>query len=242
MLMVRSKEPFRGVRSRELPEPPSAPDRTKVCNSTANLPPRDPCISHVVHWGSTLFMKLQNEGLGQTLRQLVRFLLPASYRIYELDLALFRYEYPEFSASISASSNAPQNLKSMRDQVHLPAEFYRDLTEAPLVCILACVPESVAGIAWLYDHTRPGPFLKMAPGEIVLRQLYVLEPFRGKGVATPIIREACRWCRECGFLKVYAVVRSDNPGSEAAFNKVGLKVVATLLRSTMLGRRYVSPS
>jgi len=197
-------------------------------------------VSPAGRWKKSLFLRLRNDSFSSVLVELARFLLPTTYRVYELDLSSIQDISQAGAADICFGDEAARRLKSALDHRRLPIEFSRDLAENPRGCVFASTPESAVGVAWLYDHTKPGPFLAMAPGDVVLRQLYVLEQFRGKGVATAIVRAASMWCRQLGFLKMYAVVRSYNKPSEAAFKNVGFRQVAQLLRPTFRGARHVS--
>ena len=198
--------------------------------------------SRIAGWTRTVFIKQRNDGFWPTLVELARFLTPMRYDIYELDLVSFRETLRECSANFSSGDTALQELQSVRPKTRLPAEFYKDLTGKPCGCVLASFDGNVMGVAWLYDHTAPGPFLELSPGDVVVRSLYVLERSRGRGIARAMILQACLWCRRAGFRNMYAVVRQNNLPSEATFKNVGFKRVGRLLRSTVFGPRCISPT
>jgi RimJ/RimL family protein N-acetyltransferase len=146
------------------------------------------------------------------------------------------------SEIISDSRIALEQLGAIRKKTILPAAFYRDLVETVQGCVLATMNERAIGIAWLYDYSEPGPFLSLVPGDVVLKHLYVVKPFRGQDIASKIVNRACLLGRDLGFRKMYSVVRVNNHPSEAVFKHSGFKRVAEFRRSTIFGRRYLSSS
>ena len=106
--------------------------------------------SHVVRWTKTLFMKLRNEGFSPTLIELAKFLLAYDIPCLPTRSRLLKRCTLRSLGKISSGHAALRELKSIRDSVRLPTEFYRELTEKQggcVNCVLASTAGGVIGVA-----------------------------------------------------------------------------------------------
>lgn len=206
-------------------------------------------VHRLIRWIKTFAFTVRKESFSVGVNELAKFVWPKHYLIYKLDLEVNLLEIDraparsEISAiSITDGCSAIECLKNLRNRSNLPEAFYRDLRDDTWLCVLAMDKEDAVGVAWLYQHNMAGPFLKLFPGDLVLRHLYVLKPFRGRQIAAALVERASLCARISGCQSLYAVVRSENKSSEAVFRKVGFKRVAELRRSTLFGQRYNASS
>lgn len=95
--------------------------------------------------------------------------------------------------------------------------------------------DSVVGWASLSDH-RPGRRALSVTAEI---SYYVHESHRRRGVATALIRDACRRCPALGVTTLFAILLEDNDASVALLERLGFERWGHLPRVADFGDREV---
>lgn len=64
--------------------------------------------------------------------------------------------------------------------------------------------------------------------------IYVLEPYRRKGIGTLLIRRAEKYCRENGMWRIKLEVAANNPNAKALYEKMGFSDERILMGKTLL--------
>jgi L-amino acid N-acyltransferase YncA len=123
----------------------------------------------------------------------------------------------------------------------LPLAFYRDLADDVGGCaFLAVIEGQMAGIMWGYDRNRRWGALRIGPGDVEVCDLFIIEQFRGRGLAKALLIEACRCYRERGFARAYGYIRSDNAPSLRACQAAGFRKVGKVWGPKLFGSRFVT--
>ena len=190
----------------------------------------------------SLTTRIKREGFWAAIRDAVGTLLPTGLEVWKLSRENSSpRSVAEADAGVFAGPPAVENLKQLRDaSPGLPVEFFRDEVDGIESCFLACIGGRPAAIAWTYDHTKPGHFLRMSQGDAEIRSVYSLAEFRGRGLAKAVVAAACRSLSHDRLQNVYAVIDSRNEPSLKAFRSAGFTKVGELRRPPLFGPRFVT--
>jgi ribosomal protein S18 acetylase RimI-like enzyme len=179
----------------------------------------------------TLWTHIRHDGWRATVDAILWQLAPTVFQVWERKLGVIPLLTLPAGISLLSAADTFAELKRLRQSAPmLSAEFYRDATSGAGWCLVALVDGQPAGIAWLYDQTVPGHFLKMFAGDVELRSVYTRPEFRCRGVAKILIAKACQHLHDKGFKRVYAVVHESNEPSLKAFRASGFQKVAAVSR------------
>jgi len=190
----------------------------------------------------SLTTRIKREGFWAAIRDVGGTLLPTRFEVWKLSREnSSARNSAEAGAGILAGPPALENLKRLRDATPgLPVEFYRDEIDGIDRCFLACIDGRPAAIAWAYEHTKPGHFLRMNAGDAEIRSVYSLAEFRGRGLAKAVVAAGSDSLLRGSFQNVYAVIDSRNEPSLKAFQFTGFVRVGELTRPPLFGPRYVT--
>lgn len=187
-----------------------------------------------------LLLRVRQRGWWPTLSEMARTLVPTPFDMWERALT---NELPSLNhrSGVNTLVGAVEELARLRRGLPgLPADFFRDEIDGARGCVVAEIDGYLAGVAWGYDESCQGHFLRMGSGEVELRSVYSLPEFRRRGVARTIISEACRWFAQQGYQRMYAVIHANNVASQRAFEAAGFRKIAALRRPALFGPRYLT--
>lgn len=100
---------------------------------------------------------------------------------------------------------------------------------------LACVQWYLWGAR--YERERQGRSRKIPQGSAKLVGLYTLPAYRGRGLATALIRQSSRMMLESGFTELYCRIWHSHTASIAAFRSAGWTRVGSYVEICPLGHR-----
>ena len=178
--------------------------------------------------------RVRRDGLVATMKGLCRALVPRSCEI-------FRLEKPVADATDAAHplQSDFEALRTARAGLEgLPDEYYYDVSRNYGKCFFYIVDGKPAAILWMVRRGERDRYLKVAGNEAVIVGLYVLDEFRGRGLARDLVRQSCIQMQRKGTESIYAVIEVWNVASRRAHEANGFRKILLVRRPLLFGPRY----
>ncbi|MFC1657052.1 GNAT family N-acetyltransferase [Candidatus Moduliflexota bacterium] len=96
----------------------------------------------------------------------------------------------------------------------------------------------VAGTGWIYEGGRKEFFtVPLAPGEAFIVAVFVLDPFRGKGLGTRILALILQRMKDDGFQRAYICTKEWNH-FQKSIRRAGFELLGKVREIKMFGRVF----
>ncbi len=122
----------------------------------------------------------------------------------------------------------------------LPAEFYTDLVDRVTWFYLGRVDGEPAHITWIYGADDAPPLITLGAGEVELRSVYTMAPYRARGLFGCALDVILADLRREGVRAAFAHVLEENTPSLRAFRSAGFETVGTVVVRKRLGARRLT--
>ncbi len=177
--------------------------------------------------------RLRRDGMWSTAKAFFAVTCPRRYDVYRLATL----SEPCSVADIRLSLGLDDLRRCRAGNEDLPDEFYAEYKPGAHDCVLASAGAAPAGIIWILRGVQASRFVLLGPGDAELSFLYVLPPYRGRGLAKVLYWRAAQLALDSGMEQIFAVIRSDNLPSAHAAKAVGFRKIADLWRPAWIGPR-----
>lgn len=181
--------------------------------------------------------RIRRDGFKATIQAFLVTLRPNVFYVY-------RRVEPAAGFPVPAWAVVRRGLESLREArarcALLPDEFYYDDRPSFRDCFIAWCDSMPAGILWLIAGPARTPHMVLSAGQAELCGLYVLPPYRGRGLARALVASACGAAQSAGSVELYAVVEKSNLASQRCCESLGFGRVGTWRRVAHLSPLYRS--
>ncbi len=132
-----------------------------------------------------------------------------TFFVYRKDLtseAITSFDVPE----CDIGSPPVSHLKSLRETMTLPREFYCDESHGWNHFVLVTKHDVPAHIHWIVQPGQKSRFFELSASSAEINYVYTATEFRGRRIALSALRWGCRHLREIGFRTAVLAVHEEN--------------------------------
>jgi len=122
---------------------------------------------------------------------------------------------------------SPDDMLRHLDEFYFERRQRGELTQASLHTLLAFVGQALVGFAQM--EREPPPECVKDPSALMLKRLYVLQQWHGKGVAAALFDAVVDTARQQGFGSLWLSVWDQNPRAIAYYRKTGFEEVGSMV-------------